>query len=187
VSPSQLVEDTSKKLSGAIERFREELSKLRTGRAHPSMLDSVMVEAYGAQMPLNQVGNVTAPDGTLIQITPFDPNNVQAISDAIRNNQALGLNPMDDGHVVRVPIPPLTEERRREISKQVGVKHEECMIVVRNIRHDSLAEIESAKKDKEIGEDDAKRFVGLIEDVVNKTKNLAETISKEKEQEIMKV
>ena len=187
MSPSQLVEDTSKKLSGAIERFREELSKLRTGRAHPSMLDSVMVEAYGAQMPLNQVGNVTAPDGTLIQITPFDPNNVQAISDAIRNNQALGLNPMDDGHVVRVPIPPLTEERRREISKQVGVKHEECMIVVRNIRHDSLAEIESAKKDKEIGEDDAKRFVGLIEDVVNKTKNLAETISKEKEQEIMKV
>lgn len=187
MSPSQLIDDTKSKLNGALDHFKEELKKLRTGRAHPSMLDSVMVEAYGTQMPLNQVGNVTAPDATLIQITPFDPGNIQAIGDAIRNNQALGLNPMDDGHVVRVPIPPLTEERRREISKQVGVKHEDCMISVRNVRHESLAAIDQAKKDKDIGEDDAKRYSDQIEEAVNKTKAEAENISKEKEKEIMTV
>jgi ribosome recycling factor len=187
VSPSQLVVDTTKKLNAAVEHFKDELKKLRTGRAHPNMLDSVIVEAYGSQMPLNQVGNVTAPDATLIQITPFDPGNLNAISDAIRNNQSLGLNPMDDGHVVRVPIPPLTEERRKEISKQVSVKHEDCMISMRNIRHEALEEVDSAKKDKEIGEDEAKRLSSQIEDAINKTKSEAESISKEKEQEIMKV
>jgi ribosome recycling factor len=184
---TKVVEDTKNKLDGALSHFKDELKKLRTGRAHPSMLDSVMVEAYGSQMPLNQVGNVTAPDATLIQITPFDPGNLHAIADSIRNNQSLGLNPMDDGHIVRVPVPPLTEERRKEISKQVGVKHEDCMISFRNLRHDALAFIETAKKDKEIGEDDAKRLADQIEQIVNKMKAEAETVSKEKEKEIMTV
>jgi ribosome recycling factor len=187
MNPNQVVEDAKKKFNGAIEHFKEELKKLRTGRAHPSMLDSVTIEAYGSQMPLIQVGTVTAPEGQLLQITPFDPSNLQAIASAIRDNQSLGLNPMDDGRVVRIPIPPLTEERRREITKQVGAKHEECMIGLRNIRHDSLDTVEKAKKDKEIGEDEAKRLSSQIEDAMNAAKAEAEVTAKTKEQEIMTV
>ncbi len=187
MNPSQIVEDAKKKSTGAVEHFQEELKKLRTGRAHPSMLDSVMVEAYGSQMPIIQVGTVTAPEGQLLQITPFDPGNLQAIASAIRDNQSLGLNPMDDGRVVRIPIPPLNEERRREITKQVGVKHEDCMIVLRNIRHDAIDAIDKAKKDKDIGEDEAKRLTGQIEDAINSAKSEADTVSKTKEQEIMTV
>ena len=187
MNPNQIVEQSNKKLNVAIEHFQEELKKLRTGRAHPNMLDSVMVEAYGTQMPLIQVGTITAPEGQLLQITPFDPGNLAAISTAIRDNQSLGLNPMDDGRVVRIPIPPLTEERRREITRQVGTKHEECMISMRNIRHDALDAVDKAKKDKEIGEDEAKRLSDQIEEAMNKAKAQAESQAKAKEKEIMTV
>ncbi|MCA9332515.1 ribosome recycling factor [Candidatus Saccharibacteria bacterium] len=187
MSPSQVVDEAKQKFNAAKEHFQDELKKLRTGRAHVSMLDGVMVDAYGSEMPLVQVGSISTPDATLIQITPFDPNNLQAIADAIRNNQSLGLNPMDDGHVVRVPVPPLTEERRREISKQVGIKQEDCMISLRNIRHDTLDIIDQAKKDKDIGEDEAKRLTEQVEEAMNKTKSETESISKSKEQEILTV
>src|SRR3954470_3158854 len=120
----QAVKDAQAKFRQAVERFKDGLKSLRTGRASAGMLDGVSVEAYGVQMPLNQVATVTAPEAQLIQITPFDPNNLQAISNAIRNNQQLGMNPSDDGRVVRVPVPALTEERRREITKQVGQRQE---------------------------------------------------------------
>ncbi len=184
---NQVVETTKEKLEATVKRFEEELKKLRTGRASAAMLDGVMVEAYGSQMPLNQVANVTAPEAQLLQITPFDPNNLAAISAAIRDNQSLGLNPADDGRVVRVPIPPLTEERRREITKQVGVKLEETMIVMRGIRHEALDVIDDAKKNKSLGEDEAKRLSQQVEDTMNKTKVAAEAVAKNKEQEIMTV
>src|SRR5580700_8559111 len=114
MNPTQIVSDAQAKLAQAVEHFKAALGGLRTGRANPAMLDGVIVEAYGTQMPLIQVGNVAAPEAQLLQITPFDSNNLQAISAAIRSNQTLGLNPSDDGRVVRVPVPPLTEERRRE-------------------------------------------------------------------------
>src|SRR5436305_490050 len=120
MNPSQITDEVEKKFAQAVEHFKAELNKLRTGRAHPSMLDGVMVEAYGAPMPLNQVATVVAPESQLLQITPFDPNNLQAIANAIRNNPSLGMNPSDDGRVVRVPIPALNEERRRELAKQIG-------------------------------------------------------------------
>ena len=107
--------DDRKKMEGIIDRFKTEMKKVRTGRAHPDMLSGVKVEVYGQFMPLNQVANITASDATLLVITPFDPTNIQAISNAIRSDQSLGLNPSDDGRVIRVPIPPLTEERRKEI------------------------------------------------------------------------
>lgn len=173
------------KLSQTIVHFQDELKKVRTGRASASMLDGVMVTAYGTPMPLNQVANVTAPEAQLIQITPFDPNNLQAIASAIRDNQSLGLNPMDDGRVVRVPIPPLTEERRREYVKVVGGKAEDCMVSLRNIRHEAMDAIDKLKKDKAVGEDDAKRLEKQIEDAMNKAKADVETASKAKEQEIM--
>jgi ribosome recycling factor len=184
---NQVVDTTKQKLTAAVERLGNELSKLRTGRASSAMLDGIMVEAYGSPMPLNQVANVTAPEVQLLQITPFDPNNLQVISNAIRDNQSLGLNPTDDGRIVRVPIPSLTEERRREITKQVGVKLEDTMIVMRSIRHEAIDAIDKAKKDKQIGEDEAKRLTGQVEDAMNSAKIDADSVAKAKEQEIMTV
>lgn len=184
---NKIVDSTKQKLNASVSRLGAELGKLRTGRASSVMLDGIMVEAYGSPMPLNQLANITAPEAQLLQISPFDPNNLQAISNAIRDNQSLGLNPNDDGRVVRVPVPPLTEERRREISKQVGVKLEDTMIVMRSIRHEAIDIIDGAKKDKAIGEDEAKRLIDQIEDIMAKAKIDAETIAKTKEQEIMTV
>lgn len=184
---NQVVDQTKQKLGNAVERFQNELKKLRTGRASAAMLDGVIVEAYGQEVPLNQVANVTAPEAQLLQVTPFDPNNLGAISNAIRDNQSLGLNPSDDGRVVRVQIPPLTEERRREITKQVGAKLEDAMIAMRGIRHDALDAIDQAKKDKNIGEDEAKRLSSQIEDAMNKAKSDAESAAKVKEQEILTI
>src|SRR5580692_7677126 len=133
MDPNQAVKDAQAKFTAAVDRFKDNLKGLRTGRASASMLDGITVEAYGTPMPLIQVATVTAPEAQLIQITPFDPSNLAAISHAIRNNQSLGLNPSDDGRVVRVPIPPLNEERRRELAKQVGQKQEEAMVQLRGI------------------------------------------------------
>lgn len=183
----QLPNETKKKLNACVDRLQDELKKLRTGRAHGGMLDGVMVEAYGQQMPLNQVATISVPDATLLQVSPFDPNNLEAISAAIRDNQALGLNPSDDGRIVRVPIPPLTEERRRDITKQVGVKLEDTMIAMRNVRHEALKTLDEAKKNKEIGDDDAKRIGDEVEKIMNDEKRRAEEQAKSKEKEIMTV
>jgi ribosome recycling factor len=181
---NQAVTDAQAKLKQAVERFRDSLKSLRTGRASASILDGITVEAYGTPMPLIQVATITVPEAQLIQITPFDPSNLQAIAEAIRNNQSLGLNPADDGRVVRVPIPALTEERRRELAKQVGQKQEEAMIGLRSIRHEAMDSIDAAKKDKQLGEDDAKRLAGQVEDAMNKVKSEIEAIAKAKETEI---
>lgn len=151
------------------------------------MLDGVMVEAYGTPMPLIQVATVTAPEAQLLQISPFDPSNLQAISTAIRNNPTLGLNPSDDGRVVRVPIPALTEERRRELAKQIGQKQEESMVSMRAVRHTALDAINEAKKTKVIGEDDSKRLTTQVEEAMNKSRMEVEAIAKAKENELMTV
>ena len=175
------------KMKQAIEFFKEDIKKVRTGRAHASMLDGVVVTAYGAQMPLIQVANVTAPEAQLLQITPFDPNNIQAIASAIRDNPTLGLNPSDDGRVVRVPIPALNEERRREYVKVLSGKVEDAMVRLRGVRHDAMDAISKAKKDKEISEDDAKRLEKQVDDVMAKAKAEIEAAAKVKESEIMTV
>ena len=185
MNPNQVISDTTTKLSAAVEHFKSSLNSLRTGRAAPSMLDGVMVEAYGVPMPLIQVATVTAPEAQLLQITPFDPSNLQAISTAIRNNQTLGLNPSDDGRVVRVPIPALNEERRRDLAKQIGQKQEESMVAMRAVRHSALDTINESKKNKEIGEDDSKRFTAQVEEVMNKSRLEVDAIAKAKETEIM--
>jgi ribosome recycling factor len=173
------------KMKQAVLHFMEELKKVRTGRASANMLDGVMVGVYGTQMPLNQVANVTAPEAQLIQITPFDPGNIQAIASAIRDNPTLGLNPMDDGRVVRVPIPALTEERRRELAKTLGGKVEECMVSIRGVRHDAMDAVDKAKKDKLLGEDDAKRLEKQVDEAVAKAKVDVDVAAKAKEAEIM--
>ena len=184
---TQAVTNAQNKLSQAVERFTDSLRTLRTGRASSSMLDGVTVEAYGTQIPLIQAATITVPESQLIQITPFDPGNLAAISNAIRNNPSLGLNPADDGRVVRIPIPPLNEERRRELAKQVGQKQEDCMIGLRGIRHEALDTIDKAQKDKQIGEDDAKRLRSQVEEAMNKARLAAEAAAKAKEKEILTV
>lgn len=184
---NQVVPDAKSKFGQAVERFQDNLKSLRTGRASAAMLDGVTVEAYGTSMPLKQVGSIAVPEAQLIQITPFDPNNLPAIAEAIRNNQSLGLNPADDGRVVRIPIPPLNEERRRELAKQVGSKQEDCMISLRNIRHEAMDAIDKAKKAKEIGEDEAKRLHNQVEEAMHKAQAQAEAAAKAKEAEILTV
>jgi ribosome recycling factor len=179
------------KLNNGIDKaksyFDDELKKIRTGRAHPAMLDGISAEAYGQQMPLIQLATVNAPEAQLLQVTPFDANNLQAIADAIRSNQTLGLNPVDDGRVIRIPVPPLTEERRRQIAKQLGEKVEDCMIAVRGVRHDALKEVDQAKKNKEISEDEAKRITKRVDEAVSKAKEDVESEAKNKETEILKI
>ncbi len=187
MNPNQIVDDVKKKLDSAVEHLQNELKKLRTGRAQPNMLDGVMVEVYGTQMPLNQTATIIAPEAQLLQITPFDPNNLQAIATAIRNNQTLGLNPTDDGRVVRVPIPSLTEERRRELVKQIGEKVEDCMIAMRNTRHDALKAADNGKKDKSLSEDDVKRIEKQIDDLMTRQKQAVEELAKVKETELLTV
>ena len=144
-----------------------------------------MVEAYGTQMPLQQVGTISVLDAQMLQVAPFDNNNLQAVVTAIRNQQTLGFNPSDDGRVVRVAVPPLTEERRRDIAKQIGDKLEEALVRMRNSRHDILKQLEAAKKDKQLGEDDWHRLEKTVEDMLAKYKKQMETAGQTKEQEIM--
>jgi ribosome recycling factor len=182
---SSLLKEAENKLIEAGLHFETELKALRTGRANASMVDTVVVEAYGSSMPLNQVATVSVVDAQLIQITPFDPNNLEAISLAIRNNPSLGLNPSDDGRVVRLPIPSLTEERRREIAKQITEKLEESMVRMRSVRHEALDRITKLKKDKDIGEDESKRLEKQVDELMTKQKNILEAAAKTKEKEIL--
>lgn len=173
------------RMQGVTEHFQAELAKVRTGRAHPGMLDGIKVEVYGAEMPLNQVANVTAPEAQLLQITPFDPSNIQQIAAAIRNDQSLGLNPSDDGRVVRVPVPPLTEERRRQLVKQAAEKLEEARIALRNVRQDGLKEAKRKKEGKELSEDDVKLVEKEIDRLMSESQAKLEEIFKAKEKDIL--
>ncbi len=175
--------DEKKAMTAVIEHFESELKKVRTGRAHPDMLSGVKVEAYGQWMPLNQVANITAGDATMLLVTPFDPSTIQNIAAAIRNDQSLGLNPSDDGRVVRVPIPPLTEERRKEIVKTANGKVEEAKVQIRNVREDARKAIKSA----ELPEDARKRAEKEIDDLTKEYNDKVDTLFKAKETEIMKI
>jgi len=176
------------KMDHALSHFGDELKKVRTGRAHPDMLSGIVVEAYGQKMPLNQVANVTAPEAQQLLVTPFDPSNINAITQAIREDQGLSLNPSDDGRVVRVPIPALTEERRRDLVKQLGEKVENCRIAMRQVRQDAFKDLKRKKEAKELSENDVARYEkefdhGLMQEYQGKIDDMF----KAKEQEVMTV
>lgn len=175
------------KMAQAFSHFQDELKKVRTGRAHAGMLDGVMVEAYGTRMPLNQVANVTAPEAQMLLVTPFDPSNITAISAAIRDNQSLGFNPSDDGRVVRVPVPALTEERRKQLVKQVSEKVEEARIAMRTIRQDALKDAKRMKDTKELGEDDYKRVEKEIDALMSTMQAQIDDAFKAKEKDVLTV
>jgi ribosome recycling factor len=175
------------RFNAAVAHFEDELKKVRTGRAHPSMLDGVNVEVYGQKMPLNQVANVMAPEPQMLTVTPFDPSNIQPIVAAIRADQSLGLNPSDDGRLIRAPIPALTEERRKQIVKQTSEKVEEARIALRNVRQDALKDAKKAKDAKEISEDDQKRVEKSIEDSMTTYNAKIDAAFKDKEKEILTI
>ena len=178
------VNEDRKKMEAVIERFKNEMKKVRTGRAHPDMLSGIKVEVYGQFMPLNQTANITAADATLLVITPYDPANIQAISAAIRADQSLGLNPADDGRVIRVPIPALTEERRKEIVKNASNKVEEAKVAIRNAREDARKAIKIAD---EMGEDIKKRAEKDIDELTKEFNDKIDAEFKAKSEEIMKI
>ncbi len=171
------------KMAAAITRFQDELKKVRTGRAHPDMLANIKVEAYGQFMPLNQVANVTVADGTMLVVTPFDPTNIQAVTSAIRNDATLGLNPTDDGHIVRVPVPPLTEERRKEIVKTTSTKVEDAKVAIRNVREEARKELKTA----ELPEDVTKKAEKGIDELTKEHTDQVDELFKAKTAEIMKI
>lgn len=181
------IDEAQQQMSRAMEHFDSELNKIRTGRANSSILEGIKVTVYGQETPLLHVANVNTLDAQTLQITPFDPNNLAAISTAIREDQSLGLNPADDGRVVRVPIPPMTEERRREVVKQVGEKAEEAKISLRNARHELMKSIKQQEKDGDISRDDYADTEKAIAEHMDELHKTIEASASAKEQEIMTV
>src|SRR5881398_2695430 len=174
------------RMDKAVEDFRKAMAGVRTGRANVHMLDSVSLDYYGSQMPLNQVAQVHAPEAQMITVQPFDPSQLGAIEKAIRSGD-MGLNPMNDGKLIRVPVPPLTEERRREMVKHLHKVLEEHRTAVRNIRRDGNDAIKKALKDKKITEDEEKRAMEEIQRLTDDEIKKMEDMSKAKEKEVMEI
>ena len=174
------------RMEKAVEDFRKELAGLRTGRANVALLDHIRVDYHGTPMPLNQLGTLAVPDPTLIVISPWDPGAAAMIDKAIRTAD-LGLNPASDGNVVRVPIPPLTEERRKELVKHLHKVLENHRTAVRNIRRDIKEGIEKLEKDKKISEDDRKRSLDELEKLTHQETKKLEDLSAAKEKEILEI
>ena len=174
------------RMEKAVEDFRKAMAATRTGRASVHMLDSVSVDYYGSQMPLNQIAQVHAPEPQMITVQPFDQSQVGAIEKAIRSAE-LGLNPMNDGKLIRVPIPPLTAERRQDMVKHLHKALEEHRTAVRNIRRDGNEAIKKALKDKKISEDEEKRSLDEIQKLTDDEIKKMEDMSKAKEKEVLEL
>jgi ribosome recycling factor len=174
------------RMEKAVEDFRKAMAATRTGRASVHMMDNVSVDYYGSQMPLNQIAQVHAPEAQLITVQPFDPSSLGAIEKAIRSAE-LGLNPMNDGKLIRVPVPALTQERRQEMVKHLHRALEEHRTAVRNIRRDGNDAIKKALKDKKITEDDEKRALDEIQKLTDDEIKKMEEMSKAKEKEVLEL
>lgn len=174
------------RMEKAVEDFRKDIATIRTGRANASLLDHVRVDYHGTPMPVNQLGTMTIPDPSMIMIAPWDPSAVPLIDKAIRTSD-LGLNPTNDGKVVRVPIPALTEERRKDLVKQLHKVLENHRTAVRNIRRDMKEAIEKLEKDKKISEDEKKRALTELENVSHAETKKIEDLSAAKEKEVMQI
>ncbi|MHB1012345.1 MAG: ribosome recycling factor [Desulfobacteria bacterium] len=181
-----LVKDASARMERSIEAFRKELGKVRTGRASFSLLDGVKVDYYGTPTPLQQVGTLSVPESRLITVTPWDTKMIGPIEKAIQGS-GLGLNPSSDGKTVRIPIPPLTEERRRELAKVVRKMGEDARVAVRNVRREAIEKLKDREKKKEISEDVVKRGQERIQKETDAHVKKIDEILKSKEQEILEV
>ena len=182
----ELFEDANQRMNGAIKALEDDLAAFRTGRASPRLLDRLMVEVYGAETSLKQLASVSVPEPQQLAIRPFDPNSVSAIERAILKSD-LGLTPNNDGKIIRLNIPPLTEERRRDLSKLVGSRVEEAKIAVRNVRRDVRELLELYKGESEISEDEFYRQQDNLQDLTDAYTKKIDEVGKQKHEEIMEV
>ncbi len=178
--------ETEEKMKSSINAFKEELMGIRVGRANPALLDKITVESYGVMTPLNQVSSISAPEPRLLVIQPWDPNLIPEIEKAILKSD-LGLNPSNDGKLIRLPIPQLTEERRRDLAKVVGKNAENAKIAVRNTRREANDKIKKMEKNKEISEDEQKLAEEEVQKITDKYIEEIDKITKVKEEELMEI
>ena len=176
--------DIERRMQGAVESLKGDLAGLRTGRANTSLLDPVQVEVYGSMMPLNQVATVSAPEPRMLSVQVWDKNNVNAVEKGIAHAN-LGLNPMQDGQTLRIPMPDLTEERRKELAKLAGKYAENAKIAIRNVRRDGMEALKEDEKKKDISEDDRKRSEDEVQKLTDKYTGEADAAAEAKEKEIM--
>ena len=183
-----ILAETRKRMRTSIETLKKEMATVRTGRANAGILDTLHVEYYGAMMPLNQIAGVSVPEASMLVITPFDKSAIKAIEHAIRTSE-LGLIPGNDGTVIRLPIPPLTEERRRDLTKVVNRMGEEIKTAIRNVRRDANEDVKKLEKDKAapLSEDAAKKALDQIQKATDESIREVEEIVKHKDAEIMHI
>jgi ribosome recycling factor len=172
---------------GSLDAFRYSLGRIRTGRANVSVLDSIRVDYYGSKSPLNQVAALSVPDARMITIKPFDKSLLSEIEKVLRATSDLGLSPQNDGEKIMLPIPPLTEERRKDFTKTAKAKGEDAKISIRNARRDSNDLLNASKKDGELPEDDAKKALERVQDITNKYVKLVDELYAKKELEILEI
>lgn len=180
------IDDLVRRMDGTVEVLRKEFGGLRTGRASPSLLEPVTVEAYGAQMPLNQVATINVPEPRMISVQVWDKSMIKAVEKAIRDAD-LGLNPMADGQLVRVPIPELNEERREELSRVAGKYAEQSRIAVRNVRHDGINKLKRMEKEGDLSEDDHRLWDDEVQSITNEHIQKIDEMLAAKQTEIMQV
>uniref|UniRef100_UPI00313BD8DA ribosome recycling factor n=2 Tax=Inquilinus sp. OTU3971 TaxID=3043855 RepID=UPI00313BD8DA len=180
------LDDISRRMAGALESLRKDLAGLRTGRASISLLEPITVDVYGAQMPLNQVGTIGVPEPRMLTVSVWDRSAVKAVEKAIRDS-GLGLNPQTEGQTVRVPLPELSEERRRELTKVAGKYAEAARVAVRNVRRDGMDALKRAEKDHEISEDEHKRQADKIQALTDARIREIDDVAAQKEKEILQV
>ncbi len=176
--------DLERRMNGALESLRGDLAGLRTGRANIALLDPIVVDVYGSNMPLNQVGTVSAPEPRMLSVQVWDKSNVSAVEKAIRGS-SLGLNPVTDGQNVRLPIPDLTEERRKELAKVAGQYAEGSKVAIRNVRRDGMDAIKADEKAKDISEDDKKRLEAEVQKLTDTMIAQLDELAASKEKEIL--
>jgi ribosome recycling factor len=183
---NDITTDSEDGMKKAVESFKRDLQKIRTGRANTSMLDGIKVDYYGTPTPVNQVATVQVVDARLITVKPWEKNMIAVIDKAIRASD-LGINPVADSELVRLPIPPLTQERRKELAKVVNKQTEEARVAVRSARRDAMDMIKDAEKDKQITEDERKNGEKKVQDLTDKYIAMVDDIAKAKEKEIMEL
>ena len=183
---NEVKNDAQTRMGKTVEAFRTQLAKVRTGRAHPSLLDGIMVPYYGSNTPLRQVSNVSTEDARTLTVTVFDATLIQAVEKAIMGSN-LGLNPMSAGTVIRIPLPPLTEERRKDLIKVVRGEAESSRVAIRNIRRDANGDLKSLEKDKDISEDDQRLGEENVQKVTNEFVKQIDDILTVKEKELLEV
>ena len=178
--------DTKIRMRKSLDALRNELKKIRTGRAHPSLLEHVQVDYYGSQVPISQAANVKVEDARTLAVTPFDKSMTGTIEKAITTSD-LGLNPTSAGEVIRIPLPPLTEERRRDLGRVVHQEGENAKIAIRNIRRDANTSLKELEKEKEISEDEERRGETEVQQITDQMVSEVDTIVAEKEKELLEI